>query len=108
MYAVKCYGPCDYKYLTTSHFWGRVHRATRFDPENSDAACRRCHAWVTDTAEGEAWLKAFKEEQLGSHNYTLLELRHHNYQKKDEAMETLVVRELLKTLPDEVSLNEMP
>ena len=111
-YRFKCRGAMNYKEtgyegsLTCSHFEKRAKRSVRFDLENCDAACRTCHGWVEDTAEGQAALKVWKMEQLDGIRYTNLILRANlpRQQKMDKKMETLYVRELRKQLVAEGKL----
>lgn len=103
-YRVKCLAAGNINYednkgaLTNSHYQKRRHESTRFDPLNCDAACRACHQWVEDTAEGKEWLKQWKTNQLGEREHTLLLVRAQTYQEKDEKMAILYCRQLLKEL----------
>lgn len=60
--------------LTCSHFWGRTHNGTRFDPENCDALCwLPCHKeWEHEKQGG---YRDFKVNQLGMARYQALEAR---------------------------------
>lgn len=79
--------------LHNSHYWLRGHENTRFDPENCDALCASCHAYA-ETHEGhDAWYKPFKIAQLGQQAYDLLEMRHHQYKKRDDFMDLILVRD---------------
>lgn len=89
--------------LECSHFWGRVKESTRFDPENCDTLCKRCHAaFETEKAEGrEYWL--WKIKRLGSDRFNALAARAHTHVKKDRRMSLICVRawmaELKKNRP---------
>jgi len=100
MYRFKCLGlPCDWKYdLDCSHWQGRGKEGTRVDEDNADACCRKCHKYVTDTAEGKKALDKFKLKQLGQVRHDMVLLRANSYHKKDEFMSKLIARELLKSL----------
>lgn len=95
-YKVKCYGHQEFKDLHCSHFHGRGRESTRFDPENCDAACRSCHAFV-HTGEGTIWLREFKKKQLGERGYDLLTLRANTPTKRDDVMTLLYIKELTKS-----------
>jgi hypothetical protein len=57
--------------LHCSHFHGRSHKATRFDPFNCDAVCWECHPiWEADK-NGD--YKIYKLQQLGKAGYEALE-----------------------------------
>lgn len=97
VYKFKCFGHQDFKDLTCSHYIKRRHESVRFDPENCDAACRPCHQWVEDTVEGKDALRFFKIKQLAWKHNALL-VRAHQYKKRDDKMDLLIAKELLKTL----------
>ncbi len=95
---VKCgraYSPDNCRNLGVSHFYGRANEGTRFDPENCDALCTiPCHQkWG---GEGRREYEDWKLNQLGQERFDLLTLRAHTPQKKDDAMNILVIKELLK------------
>ena len=100
MYQIRCIGQyTDWKYeLDCSHFYGRRHEATRFDPQNCDAACRKCHDWVGKTPEGMRWLRDFKLKQLGRKEYDLLDMRHNTSQKRDDILTMLYVKQLMNEI----------
>lgn len=84
--------------LDCSHFWIRKHESVRFDVENCDTLCRRCHRhWGGD---GRPEYVEFKKKQLGERRYNLLLLRKNTYQKKDRKMALMYARALLKGLGD--------
>jgi hypothetical protein len=84
--------------LTCSHFYKRRHESVRFDPDNCDAACRSCHQWIEDTAEGAKWLEGFKLQQLGEQRFNLLLLHKQQIGKRDEALAAMYAKALLKSL----------
>lgn len=99
MYRFKCFGEeQEWKYLTNSHFIKRRAESVRFDPQNCDTACRSCHQYVEDTVEGKRRLESWKELQLGEREYKLLLLRGQMYRKKDDVINLLYIKELLKSL----------
>lgn len=98
VYKIRCHGHIPYEELTCSHYKGRGKESTRFDPLNCDSACRPCHAWIQDTAEGKKWLEQFKINQLGQPVHDLLILRYNTPQKRDDGLDLLYVKQLLKEL----------
>lgn len=91
-----CKNWSNWKNLTCSHFIKRRYESVRYDPDNCDAACRSCHRWVEDTAEGAQWLDDFKRRQLGEQRYNLLFFRKQQVTKRDDAMMALYAKQLLK------------
>ena len=86
----------DRKRYHNSHFWGRGAENTRFDPENCDGVCAGCHEYA-DTHEGrKLWYIPFKIEQLGQQAYDMLEFRKEQYKKRDDFMDVLLVKTLIK------------
>lgn len=62
------HSPCR---LHCSHFWGRSTKSTRFDGDNCDAVCEKCHPiWESDK-HGD--YKIWKVAQLGKAGYETLE-----------------------------------
>lgn len=93
----KCYGVTQQR-LECVHFYSRRSESVRFDPENSDAGCTKCHNWFHTTPEGQAWHKEWKKNQLGERAYDLLTLRKNTPGKKDDKMILLYIRELFKDI----------
>lgn len=81
-----------------SHFQKRRHEGTRFDPLNCDLSCRSCHYFIENDPEGQKTLEAWKLKQLGEKEYNLLLFRARNYQKKDDVIAMLKIKELIRTL----------
>lgn len=55
--------------LTCSHFWGRQHKATRFDPDNCVAACwMPCHKYYWEKEKQGAY-RDFMLSWLGEEKY---------------------------------------
>lgn len=68
--------------LQNSHFWGRVKKNVRFDPENCDALCATCHYWgdgkrgiIPWEEEKQGEYMDFKIKQLGQERYDALRVR---------------------------------
>jgi len=95
VYQVKCYGHQEFSELDCSHFQSRRHESIRFDPQNADAACRKCHEYV-GTAEGKKWLTNFKIRQLGEREYDLLMFRKESVRKADDVLDKLYINHLLQ------------
>lgn len=97
-YRTQCYGePRNWKELDCSHYHGRGKESVRFDPQNADGICKKCHHYV-HTAEGQQWLDVWKENQLGERDFNLLLLRANTPQKRDDVMDNLNIRILLDGL----------
>ena len=69
----------------------------RFDPENCDFACRKCHNFV-ETAEGAKVLEEWKKKQLGLQRYNMLLVRANATGKRDDYTTRVVVKQMLKDL----------
>lgn len=93
VFKIKCNGGKDFKELTCSHFHGRRKEPVRFDPDNGDAACRACHMYLEEH-KGEYYRRKF--QMLGEKKFNLLTIRANTPQKKDDAMQILILKELLK------------
>ncbi len=84
--------PLGGKGLDNSHFWGRNREGTRFDLENCDAFCKRCHMRLeTEKAVGRDYYN-WKLGRLGQERFDALEVRARTYCKKDRAMVLLWVK----------------
>jgi hypothetical protein len=79
--------------LQNSHFWGRGHKATRFDPENCDALCFTCH--MSNEGNKQGFYRTWKLSQLGKKRYEALEARHYQT-KKYGAYEKPLLFKILK------------
>ena len=63
------------KNLTCSHFWGRQHKGTRFDPDNCVAVCwMPCHKYHWEK-EKQGQYRDFMLDWLGEGGYAELEKR---------------------------------
>lgn len=70
---------CNSKNIQNSHFHSRIKRSVRFDEENCDAFCSRCHMIVEEDKGGEYY--RFKENQLGREKLDLLFKRSQEFKK---------------------------
>ncbi len=85
------------KGLTVSHFHGRRKETVRFDEENCDILCIRCHQYFeSHKTEYEAW----KKERLGEQGFNLLMLRANKSGKRDDKLVLLWVKQLMKELEE--------
>lgn len=107
-YKFKCNGNCKFEDLTCSHFIKRRKESVRFDPLNCDAACKKCHYFVevgengddegNGYVSGQKFLAEWKKKQLGEVEYKKLLIRANTIKKRDDYLDTIYVKELLKTL----------
>lgn len=101
-YKFKCHGAESFEEnkgrLQTSHFQKRGKWSVRYDPENADASCAKCHNFVENHPDGQRRLEEWKLEQLGEQRYNLLMIRAETSGKRDDFMATLYVKQLLKEL----------
>lgn len=67
---------------------------TRFDPDNCDALCFRCHQFLG--GDGREEYIAFKKKQLGEKGYKDLKIRAFTYRKKDDKLALLFINQLVK------------
>lgn len=65
--------------LHASHFIGRAHRATRWDPDNVDAMCNGCHQYL-ETHKA-TYYRDWKLNQLGKQRFDQLILRGNTVKK---------------------------
>lgn len=68
-----------------SHFWGRGHSGTRFDPQNCIGLCRRCHDKYEHLKNNE--YKDWMVRWLGQVEYDALEGRARGFKKRSKAIE---------------------
>ncbi len=78
--------------LQNSHFWGRARENTRFDPDNCDALCFRCHQYLG--GDGREDYIDFKKKQLGEKGYADLKIRAFQYRKRDDKIILLWLKTL--------------
>lgn len=85
----------DGKGLSVSHFHGRRHENVRFDEENCDILNFQEHQHFEENpAEYTHW----KMKQLGQKRYDNLLLRAQLYKKRDDKLQEIILRELIKQL----------
>ncbi len=81
--------------LQVSHFFGRRHESTRFDENNCDIFCFSCHQKFH---ESPYMYSEWKQGKLGEKKFKDLQLQANCYQKKDDALAMLWLKEKLKEL----------
>jgi 5-methylcytosine-specific restriction endonuclease McrA len=83
------------KGLTVSHFHGRRKESVRFDEENCDILCIRCHQYFeSHKTEYEVW----KKKQLGERKFDLLTLYANTTKKRDDKLQCMILKVLMKEL----------
>lgn len=83
--------------LHCSHYWGRAREATRFEPDNCISLCFGCHLlWGHGDLRDE--YKTFMFIRLGEKRFKMLMVQAHQYKKKDDKMNLIIIKELLKSL----------
>lgn len=81
--------------LQNSHFYGRSHENTRFEPDNCDALCYGCHQYFTSNPGDYA---AWKLNKIGQKRFDSLTIQANTYKKKDRKMERIIWRKALESL----------
>lgn len=79
-----CIFKCGNPATQNSHFWGRGHSATRYDPENCDGICGGCHMRHEGNKQG--LYRDIKIAQLGLEKYDKLALKHNSVVKRSDAI----------------------
>lgn len=107
VYGFKCFKAIDYTddkgQLDCSHCFKRGKWSTRFDPENCDAACKKCHHFVENDKDGQKTLEEWKKKQLGEDGFKKLFIRANT---SDLTMRNLpLVRLYIKQLMSELKQN---
>lgn len=85
------------RYLDVSHYWGRVHEGTRFEPDNIMVLCRYHHNYLGH-GEGRGEYMELMKRRLGEYRFKSLELQARMYHKKDRAMAYLIFKKLYDEL----------
>ena len=90
-------GTTIYYKLEASHYFSRKHENTRFDEENVRTLCFTCHKRMggytrEENGEYDLWMK----EMLGEQRYALLKLRANTYKPRDDKMDGLIIKQLMK------------
>ena len=80
--------------LHCSHYWGRGHESTRFDPDNCVALCFWCHLrW--GHGEGRSEYMTFMIARLGQERYDALSVKAHTIKKRNDKADEIYIKELL-------------
>lgn len=95
-YNFKCYKGTEGN--QTSHFQKRSKEAVRYDPENCDWACAKCHYFIENDPIGQKTLEEWKKKHLGEDGYKKLILRANSYQRRDDKLAQLFVKQLINEL----------
>lgn len=80
--------------LHCSHFQGRGHESTRFEPLNADALCYGCHMYFT-AHPGEHYI--WQVSRKGQTMIDKIVLLSNTYKKKDRKLEAMYWRQQLMT-----------
>ena len=90
-------GDGDLHNLGVSHYYGRSRESTRFDLENVTLLCNLpCHhRWG---GEERAEYKQYMIDRLGQAGFDLLTVRANTYQKKDDVLMAMYLKQELKIL----------
>lgn len=90
---VKCKQWKEINLLQVSHFHSRKKESTRFDEENCDVLCAKCHDWFEHhKTEYEVW--KINNIPGGAYAFARLTLRANQVRKRDDTL----VKMWLKTL----------
>lgn len=99
-YRFKCLGAEDFSQnkagLHCSHFQKRRKESVRFDLDNCDATCAKCHYFVENDPNGQKTLENWKEKQLGTKKYKALLIRSNTSGKRDDKLTKIYLKELIK------------
>ena len=79
----RCYF-CGKQGSQNSHFWGRGHSSTRYDPLNCDYACGGCHMRHEGNKQG--LYRDLKIKQLGEDGYNALMRKAMSTMKRSNAI----------------------
>ncbi len=71
--------------LQCSHYWSRMHSATRYDPKNCIALCAGCHLYHWEI-EKQGDYQEFMKKWLGEKEYQALKKRAHSTKPRKEAI----------------------
>jgi len=89
----------DLHNLGVSHYYGRSRESTRFDPENITLLCNLpCHQrWG---GEERADYTQYMISRLGQAGFDLLTVRANTYQKRDDVLMTMYLKQEIKKLEE--------
>ena len=85
--------------LHCSHYWGRGRENTRFDPEDCITLCWGCHQ-IWGHGDGRSEYTAHMRKKLGDEGFDLLDVRAHIYKKRDDKLDEIIIKQLLKEVND--------
>ncbi len=85
----------DRQGLHCSHFYGRGHESTRFEPDNCDSLCYGCHQLWGHGDERDKYIE-FKKRQLGVTRWSSLMIQAYQYKKRDDEMDKIIIEMLNK------------
>lgn len=94
-------GELDIRNLDTCHFKSRGRESTRFDLENTDAGCKKCHNYIDTSVEGKKAHEEFKKKQLGEKGFNFLLVRSEQTGHRDDKMQKIINEKLLEDLRNE-------
>lgn len=95
------------KKLHCSHFFSRGRESVRMDENNATALCWQCHEYWGHNAMSGGEYKEYMIEKLGQREFDMLEFRFHNVSKKrDDFMDEIVIKEMLKNLNSNKPMND--
>lgn len=91
----RCGATAETSKIDCSHFWGRRHQATRYDPLNACAHCFVCHRYLGENPiEFARWVRKY----LGDVLYDELEQKHQRIVKRTKAEAEELYRHLKEQL----------
>lgn len=79
-----------------SHYHGRGHEGTRYDPDNCCTLCAACHR-LWEGEERDAYTR-FMIRRLGQNQFKILSMLAHTYCQRDRKLALIKARFLLKSL----------
>jgi len=89
------YQPDNCRGLQVSHYWGRSRENTRFDEENCILLCWGCHQ-LWGHGDLRVAYESYMRAKLGEDGFDLLEARAYTYKKRDDKLDELAIKALLK------------
>ena len=81
--------------LHVSHYWGRGRENTRFAPDNVCLLCYGCHR-IWGHGDGKDQYKQFMIDRLTQQGFDMLDVRAHLSKKRDDSLDKIFIKELLK------------
>lgn len=88
--------------LQNSHFWPREIMATRYHPDNCDAACYGCHFFHLEKQKQGVY-RTYKLQQLGQQRYDALE----SLATAREKLTTAQLQEMCESMTGKVQLKKV-